>query len=203
VPDIRSGTGCLALRLAASGRSAVALDPAEASLRVAKAKVAADKVMWINGVVSALPALSLDLATMTGNMAQVFSHDDERTQVLRVTRRALRPGGHLTFEARHNEHPAWLQWAAQTNPVVLAVAGMGTVSRHMAVTAVRQPFVSLRHAYRFARDGALSTSDSTLRLRGRSGVESDLAACGVQVADVRDVPDRPRLEFVFVAQRTR
>jgi hypothetical protein len=33
-------------------------------------------------------------------------------------------------------------------------------------------------------------------------VESDLAANGYRVADVRDAPDRPGLEFMFVAERS-
>lgn len=86
VLDVGCGTGCLALQLAASGRSVVAVDPAEASLRVAKAKPGADQVTWIQGGVSALPTLSLDLAVMTGNVAQVFLGDDEWAHALRVER---------------------------------------------------------------------------------------------------------------------
>jgi O-methyltransferase involved in polyketide biosynthesis len=44
------------------------------------------------------------------------------------------------------------------------------------------------------------TSDSTLRFRGHEEVESSLAACGYRVAEVRDAPDRPGREFVFIAE---
>jgi len=46
------------------------------------------------------------------------------------------------------------------------------------------------------------TSDSTLRFRTSDEVESSLAACGYRVLDVRDAPDRPGREFVYMAERT-
>jgi hypothetical protein len=51
-------------------------------------------------------------------------------------------------------------------------------------------------------DGAILTSDSTLRFRSRDEVESSLLATGYRVLDVRDAPDRPGREFVFIAERT-
>jgi hypothetical protein len=54
----------------------------------------------------------------------------------------------------------------------------------------------------FASDGAVFTSsDSTLRFRSRDEDLASLAAAGFAVIDVRDTPDRPGLELVFVAQR--
>ncbi|MGH3192305.1 MAG: class I SAM-dependent methyltransferase [Streptosporangiaceae bacterium] len=110
VLDIGCGTGSLAVLLAAGGRTVVAVDPAEASLTIAKAKYGAAKVRWIHGDATGLPPLNADLAVMTGNVAQVFLTDDE--------------------------------W------------------------------------------------------------ESSLAAHGYRVVDVRDAPDRPGREFVFIARRT-
>ena len=48
-------------------------------------------------------------------------------------------------------------------------------------------------------NGELVTSDSTLRFRQRDEVERSLVQSGFQVDEVRDAPDRPGLEFVFVA----
>jgi hypothetical protein len=45
------------------------------------------------------------------------------------------------------------------------------------------------------------TSDSTLRFRERAEVEAELDAQGFVVDDVRDAPDRPGKELVFVARR--
>jgi hypothetical protein len=67
------------------------------------------------------------------------------------------------------------------------------------VTQVNLPFVSFRSTYRFA-DGAIVTSKSSLRFRSREDVESSLDACGYRVLEVRDAPDRPGREFVFIAE---
>jgi hypothetical protein len=61
--------------------------------------------------------------------------------------------------------------------------------------------VTFRWTYRFAVDGQVLTSDSTLRFREREEVERDLVAHGYVVDDVRDAPDRPGREFVFLARR--
>src|SRR6478672_6240616 len=72
VLDVGCGTGSLAMLLADGGRTVVGVDPAAASLEVAKAKDAAGRVTWIHGDASAVPALDAELAIMTGNVAQVF-----------------------------------------------------------------------------------------------------------------------------------
>jgi len=50
-------------------------------------------------------------------------------------------------------------------------------------------------------DGETITSHSTLIFRERHEVEADLLSHGYVVEDVRDAPDRPGREFVFVARR--
>lgn len=200
VLDVGCGTGSLAVRLAATGRRVLGVDPAEASLRVARAKEGAEKVTWRHGDATALPALGADLAVMTGNVAQVFLTDDQWSETLAAIGRALRPGGHLAFETRRPQRRAWLEWA-RSEPVARDVPGVGRVRQRLEVTAVDLPFVSFRQSYRFAADGAVVTSDSTLRFRDRAEVEADLAAHGYRVVDVRDAPDRPGREFVFLAER--
>jgi hypothetical protein len=75
------------------------------------------------------------------------------------------------------------------------------VERRLEVTDVRLPMVSFRYTYRFLSDGAVITSDSSLRFRDRDEVQASLAVGGYRVLDVREAPDRPGREFVFIAQR--
>ena len=44
------------------------------------------------------------------------------------------------------------------------------------------------------------TSDSTLRFRGRDAIADSLAESGFTVDEIRDAPDRPGREFVFIAR---
>ena len=46
---------------------------------------------------------------MTGNVAKVFTTDEEWTRVLLSVRAALRPGTHLVFETRKPERRARVQ----------------------------------------------------------------------------------------------
>ncbi|WP_422769500.1 class I SAM-dependent methyltransferase [Plantactinospora sp. WMMC1484] len=202
VLDVGCGTGSLAILLAGSGRTVVGVDPAEASLAVARRKDPAGRIRWIHGDAAAVPALDVDLVTMTGNVAQVFLTDGDWVRTLRGIHAALRPDGHLVFETRRPERRAWQEWAAETEPITVDIPGTGPVERRLEVTDVSPPFVSFRYTYRFLTDGAVVTSDSTLRFRGRDEVESSLSGTGYRVLDVREAADRPGREFVFVAARS-
>lgn len=202
VVDVGCGTGSLAVLLAADGVEVTGLDPAAASLAVARAKPGAELVRWIQGYPADLPALCADAAVMTGNVAQVFLDDEEWVETLRAIRAALRPGGQLVFEIRRPEYRAWEEWAADTTPVVREVPGVGPVEARREYVEVALPFVSFGGTSRFP-DGTVVSTDSTLRFRSRAEVEDALGAAGYRVLDVREAPDRPGREYVFLAESTR
>jgi SAM-dependent methyltransferase len=202
VVDIGCGTGSLAVQLAGSGCTVMGVDPAAASLEVARSKAAAGEVSWVCGDAASARGFDADLAVLTGNVAQVFLTDDDWEDALRAIRGALRPRGYLVLETRRPEHRAWEEWAADTAPVVLDIPGTGPVEQRREVTSVKLPLVSFRYTYTFLADGAVVTSDSTLRFRSRDETESSLAGSGYRVLDVRQAPDRPGREFVFIAERT-
>ncbi|MGW5053019.1 class I SAM-dependent DNA methyltransferase [Actinokineospora sp. NPDC004072] len=193
VLDVGCGTGNFGALIAATGRRVVGVDPAEASLAMAKRRSQA--VTWLHGDATTVGPIDADMAVMTGNVAQVFLGDDWAA-TLDGIRTALRPGGHLVFETRRPQRRAWEEWTGET---ALDVPGVGRVEHHREVTAVDLPFVSFRETYRFA--DAEITSESTLRFRDRDEVEDDLAKAGYAVVDVREAPDRPGREFVFIASK--
>src|SRR3712207_9117110 len=82
-----------------------------------------------------------------------------------------------------------------------SVPGVGPVQTWVQVTDVRDGLVSFRWTFRFEDDEAELTSDSTLRFRSRGELTDSLSAAGFTVEDVRDAPDRPGHEFVFIARR--
>lgn len=81
------------------------------------------------------------------------------------------------------------------------IPDIGDVESWVQLIEVSEPLVTFRWTYVFGADGQVLTSDSTLRFRGQQEVEAELTAQGYVVEDVRDAPDRPGREFVFVARR--
>jgi SAM-dependent methyltransferase len=197
--DIGCGTGTFACRLANRAKRVVGLDPALASLDVAQRKPGAEQVRWVHGYVSHLPAVTVDLATMTGNVAQVFLTDIEWTQVLTAVPAALRPRGWLVFETRDPSRRAWESWTKDQTYLRVAIPQVGLVDTWIELIKVELPYVSFRHTFRFWADGTELTSDSTLRFRARDEVAETLDAAGLRLREIRDAPDRPGREFVFVA----
>ncbi|PZT71762.1 MULTISPECIES: class I SAM-dependent methyltransferase [unclassified Streptomyces] len=202
VLDIGCGTGVFALLLADRGIDVVGVDPARASIDVARTKPGGERVRWICGDATALPPLRADLATMTANVAQAIADPDTWHTTLRATHEALRPGGHLVFETRDPARRAWEEWTRENSYRVTEIPGVGSVESWVRLIDVSPPLVTFRWTYVFAVDGQVLTSDSTLRFRERDEIEADLAAHGYEALDVRDAPDRPGREFVFVARRT-
>ncbi|MFG3305019.1 class I SAM-dependent methyltransferase [Streptomyces wuyuanensis] len=201
VLDIGCGTGVFALLLADRGIDVVAADPARASIDVARAKPGSDRVRWICGDATALPELRVDLATMTANAAQEIGEPDAWRGTLRGAHGALRPGGHFVFETRDPSQRAWESWNREASWTATEVPGVGAIETWVDLIEVDGPSVTFRWSYAFVAEGRTVTSESTLRFRQREEVEADLAGAGFAVKDVRDAPDRPGREFVFVAVR--
>ncbi|MFD9498836.1 class I SAM-dependent methyltransferase [Streptomyces sp. NPDC060035] len=201
VLDIGCGTGVFALLLAGRGIEVVGVDPARASLDVARAKPGGERVRWICGDASALPPLRVDLVTMTANVAQQIVGPQAWRTTLRKAYEALRPGGRLVFETRDPARRAWEEWNRETSYGVTEIPGVGAVESWVELIEVKGPLVTFRWTYVFAADGQVLTSDSTLRFRERQEVGVELAAQGFAVEDVREAPDRPGREFVFLARR--
>lgn len=199
VLDIGCGTGTFACLLAARGVDVVAVDPAAASLDVARAKPGAERVQWLHGEVASVPASPFDVAFMTANVAQVFVEDDHWAATLRAIRERLRPGGRLVFETRDPARKAWLEWNRAISYITTDIPDVGVVESWEDLVRVTNGAVSFRSTCVFASDGAVLTSDSTLRFRERDEVIRSLNAAGFVVEEVRDAPDRPGREFVFVA----
>lgn len=201
VLDVGSGTGTFGLLLANRGRQVTGVDPANGSLDVARGKPGSELVSWVRGDATALPPLHVDLATMTGNVAQAIVDAVDWDGTLRGIHDALRHGGHLVFETRDPAYRAWREWTRAASHRIPEIQGIGAVESWVEVIDVSGPLVTFRGTYLFASDGQVLTSDSTLRFRERDEVEVALVAHDYMVKEVRGAPDRPGREFVFFAVR--
>jgi SAM-dependent methyltransferase len=201
VLDIGCGTGTLACLLARRGKDVTAVDPARASLDMARRKPGAHQVRWLEGEVARLPVLHVDMVTMTGNVAQVFLTDREWVSTLRAAHAALNPNGMLVFEVRDPARQGWREWNREESFRRVELPHAGVVETWVDLTDISPPLVSFRQTFVFETDGAVLVSDSTLRFRDRTEISDSLREAGFGVHEVRGAPDRPGRELVFIARR--
>jgi hypothetical protein len=170
-------------------------------LDVARPKGGAAQVQWIHGDATSLPAMQVDAAVMTGNVAQVFITDDAWLATLSGIHASVRPGGWLVFESRVPARQAWEEWVPELTHTTVDVDGVGVVESWHEVTEVEGRLVTFRAMVTFHADDVSIESTSTLCFRDRSELEASLHATGYDVVEVRDAPGRPDLEYVFIANR--
>jgi hypothetical protein len=117
--------------------------------------------------------LEVDLLTMTGNVAQVFTSDAAWAVALRCCRASIRKGGTLVFETRTPSRQAWRSWTRKQTAKTVVVPELGRVDALCEVTEVarRRNVVALRDASWFV-DAVLSAALARrLALFGRSPLD--------------------------------
>lgn len=201
VLDVGCGTGTLAAMLADRGLEVIGVDPSALALDVARTKAGADRVSWIHGTAPDLPPLQVDLAFMTANVAQVFLTDQQWYETLHAIHRSLCPGARLVFESRDPEVRAWESWTKGKTYSAADIAGEGQVESWVQLESVDDEFVNFTGVTIFGSDGTQVDEASTLRFRSRAALTHSLEQAGFAVDEIRDAPDRPGREFVFVARR--
>lgn len=202
VLDIGCGTGTFAIALAQRGINVTGVDPAAASLDVARQKPGATAVSWLLGTAPDAPAMQVDLVVMTANVAQVFLTDDDWAATLTAAHDRLHPGGRLVFETRNPATHIWENWNPTTTRRVVDIPGTGPVETWKEILDVDGELITFKQATYFHRDNNRVDSQSTLRFRTKPAIQTSLQTAGFTVDDVRDAPDRPGYEWVFVARKT-
>lgn len=198
--DLGCGTGVFALQLAHEGFAVVGIDPAHASIDVAKAKPGAENVRWIVGDASVLSPNSADAVVMTGNVAQAIVDPGDWVKTIRQVKSSLTQGGYFIFETRKPEAKAWQDWTKEKSFHSISIPDVGRVDGWVELKNIDLPLVSFRWTYLFHKDGSTLTSDSTLRFRNIEEITENLQQGGFVIKGVREAPDRLGKEYVIIAQ---
>ncbi|MBB5869651.1 SAM-dependent methyltransferase [Allocatelliglobosispora scoriae] len=124
VLDLGCGTGLLAVELAKRGHRVTAIDPSTAMLDFARNRPDGDQVRWVHGDATVLrdPEFDgqFDLAVLSGHVVQIITDDRALIATLAALRKALRPGGRLTFDSRNPAARCWTQWTPAATRRTLA-----------------------------------------------------------------------------------
>ncbi len=166
-----------------TGRLALGMDPARASLQAARAKPGASHVTWIEGTSRALPDRSFDVVVMTSHVAQFFVSDNEWRLTLADLKRALVPGGRLAFDTRDPLARGWDRWNPAESRRRVTLPDGRVVTVWTEVTAVRDGAVSYAIHYAFP-EGEELLSTATLRFRPEAEVRSALREAGFTVEQI-------------------
>ncbi len=182
VVDVGCGTGVFAGDLADRGHRVIGVDPAAAMLDIARRRCAHDTIEWIHGHAADVASGVADLVVMMGHVAQYFIDDEDWKEVLRQSRRILRPGGRLAFETR-NPTIDWAQrWShrRQTYPH----PDGGEFTSWIEVTSIvgtPESYAMTHQGHTLLPDGRHLTAEETLRFRSPGEVLAGLDHVGFEV----------------------
>jgi SAM-dependent methyltransferase len=205
VLDFGCGTGRLAIALAAAGHHVSGVDPARASLEVARAKPGADRVTWLEGSHEILPSAAFDLIVMNSHVAQFLVTDLEWQQALTRFRQALVPGGRLAFDSRDPNARVWEAWNPVDSREQVLLPDGRTVEIWGEVVDVTGDNVTFVIHYGFSDSSEELLSKNTLRFRSEQEIRSSLQAAGFKVEQIyggwnHDPIGHKDGEFIVVAR---
>lgn len=207
--DLGCGTGQITLALAEAGHSVTGIDPATASLDVARAKPRAEQITWIEGTSAHAPAKTFNLAMMTNHVAQFITDDGEWAMLLADLHRALVPGGQMVFDSRDPAARGWEKWnPSDPREQTRLPDGRGLMA-WTEVTEVAGELVTFVQHYVFAATGTRAEhellSRLTLRFRPERKLRSSLEAAGFEIEAIyggwtREPVGRGDGEFIVIAR---
>ena len=191
------------------GVDVIGADPSPAMIDACRARDPLGRVTWLIGNAATLRSDCADLIVMMGHVAQYFVDDAEWTQTLADRHRALRPGGHLSFESRNPAAREWEQWTRDASYVRLEHPAGGWFESWGEVVEVTGDLgapTETHEAHTVLPTGEHVVAQETLRFRSLDEITSSLAATGFAVESVVGgwdgaavQPDSP--EFIVLARR--
>ncbi len=206
VADLGCGTGRLTLALAAAGHTVTGVDPARASLDLARAKPGADAVRWVEGTSRLLDDGAYDVVVMTSHVVQFVVTDEEWVEVLGDLHRALVPGGRVFFDTRNPADRAWEHWNPDESRNRVDLPDGTSVGVLDDITdVVGDTMIEGTTYYRFA-DGIELTSRARMRWRSEALLRQTLADAGFAVEQIyggwaREPVGSPEGELLVLARR--
>ncbi len=204
VIDVGCGTGLITREFVDRGYAVTALEPSTEMIAVARRRIGEDRATFLAGDTALLGAAGIDLAFLSGHVAQFFLTDESWRQALTDLRRALRTGGTLAFETRNPAMREWEAWADGTRRVSVDPVA-GRIETWTGVDDVDDGVVSCTLHYRFLDTGVELAAANRLRFRTLGELEASVTDAGFAIAETFGGWDRRPLqadsaEIILVAR---
>jgi SAM-dependent methyltransferase len=204
--DLGCGTGLLTCELAKRGHDVIGVEPAGAMLDIARTKPYADKVRWIEGGYEKFEGLTADMVLMTSHVAQFFLDDNEWQAMLKAAHKALKPRGHIVFDARPPIFPPYQTWPTEASPRRVNDPAVGPIDWWYKLLEIKDNHVRYQLYYHFINSDETVVSTDELIFRSREELTKSLEDAGFKVETVYGdwdsslaTPTSP--EMIFVAVR--
>lgn len=183
--DLGCGTGEITLAAAQTDCKMVGIDPNHSSLQAAQAKAGADRVCWIEGTSSAIPAgASFDVAIMSSNVVQAILDDAELARSFRDIATHLAPGGRLAFDTRDPDARGWEAWTRERSQRTVRLPE-GEVQHWYQTTQIDEESGLVDFcAHEITADGAERVEPSRIRFRSEDQIRAMLIDAGLAVESV-------------------
>lgn len=203
--DLGCGTGLLTIELAKRGYTMIGVEPAGKMLDIARQKLDADKVHWIEGGYEKFDGLEADMVLMTSHVAQFFLEDKEWNAMLQASYKALKSGGYIMFDSRTPIFPPYQTWPTEESPRRVEDRDLGPIDWHYKLLKIENNRVRYQLHFHFINSGEKVTSTDELIFRSQEELTKSLNNAGFEVERVYGdwdgslaTPESP--EMIFVAK---
>lgn len=206
VLDIGCGTGILAAELIEKDISVIGIDPSKQMLDIAKARVPDGKGTWIQGTAKDIPQVSIDIAVMTGHVAQVFLDEAEWVETLFSVYNALKTGGYLVFESRNLNFRPWESWNKEKSFHSIEDQKHGKVEIWHELKEVADTLISFDTHYKVLSSGDTVVSQNKLIFRSKQQIEESLEGTGFEIEYIygdwnKNPIGEESKELIFIAKK--
>lgn len=204
--DIGAGSGLLTSELAKLGPKIVGIEPSKELLAIARQRPGCEGVRWVEGYVQQLDDTKVDLAIMTGHVAQFFLDDKSWHAALTKIHDALNTGGHLVFESRNPLVPTFGTWPTTTSHRKLTDPVVGEFEWWAENLNQTGNKVRYEIHYQFAQSEEELVSVNELIFRSQKEISQSLIDTGFSIQNVygdwnQSIANTASPEMIFVATR--